>query len=119
MTKSPQPRLVEIRAYKLKPASLAAFHATVLERAVPLLRDWGTEVVSFGPSEHEADCYYLVRAYDDLPDLQRRQAEFYGSDAWRSGPREAVVGLIESYLNTVLWLSPASIEDLQRSNARP
>jgi hypothetical protein len=110
-------RLVEIRSYKLKPASAEAFHAAVVGAAVPMLLRWGTEVVAFGPSAHEADTYFLVRAYDDLADLNARQDAFYGSDEWRSGPREEIVSRIESYLSTVLWLSPESIADLRRANA--
>ena len=108
-------RLVEIRSYKLKAGGTSAFHNAVVTAAVPLLREWGTDVVAFGPSPHEADTYYLIRCYASLEDLQARQDAFYGSDAWRKGPRESIVSLIESYLNTVLWLSPASIEDLRQS----
>ena len=34
-------RLVEIRSYKLKPGSRAAFHAAAVSAAVPLLHKWG------------------------------------------------------------------------------
>ncbi|NRF66997.1 NIPSNAP family protein [Aquincola sp. S2] len=109
-------RLVEVRSYQLKPGTQAAFHAQVLQQAVPLLRDWATDVVAFGPSAHAADSYHLVRAYDDLADLQARQDAFYGSRAWLQGPREAILAHIESYLSSVLWLSPESVEDLRGSN---
>ena len=108
-------RLVEIRSYKLKPGAAAAFGEVVENEAVPMLRAWGTSVVAHGASAHEADTYYLIRAYDDLADLQQRQDAFYGSDAWKRGPRAAIVDKIETFLSTVLWLSPASIEDLRRS----
>ncbi len=111
-------RLVEIRSYKLEAGATAAFEHAFVSAAVPLLREWGTDVVAFGPSPHEADTYFLIRSYQSLEDLQARQDAFYGSDAWRKGPRASVVSLIESYLNTVLWLSPASIEDLRRSKQR-
>ena len=110
-------RLVEIRSYKLKPNEGPAFHRVVVERAVPLLRQWGTDVVAYGASAHESDTYFLVRSYADLADLQSRQEAFYGSDAWRTGPREAVVGKIESYLSTVLWLSQPAIDNLRLLNA--
>jgi len=110
-------RLVEIRSYKLKPGVSAEFHATVKAFAVPMLLRWGAQVVAFGPSAHEADTYFLVRAYADLADLNAQQDAFYGSEEWRTGPRQAIVSRIESYLSTVLWLSPESIDDLRRSNA--
>jgi len=110
-------RLIEIRAYKLKPGSTAEFHAVVSTQAVPMLREWGTDVVSFGPSAHEADTYFLVRSYESLEDLNARQDAFYGSEAWRSGPREAVIGKIETYLSTVLWLSEAGVASMRELNA--
>jgi len=112
-------RLVEIRSYKLKPGALASFHAAMAGVAVPMLRQWHTDVVAFGPSAHESDTYFLVRAYADLDDLNARQDAFYGSDAWRSGPRESVISLIDTFLNTVLWLSPQAVDDLRRLNAAP
>ncbi len=109
-------RLIEIRSYKLNPGTADGFHAAVFSTAVPMLRRWGTDVVAFGPG-HEPDTYVLVRAYDNLADLNQRQDAFYGSDEWRDGPREPIVSRIESYLSTVLYLSPESIDDLRRSNA--
>lgn len=113
------PRLIEIRSYRLKPGTTAAFHEVVTTAALPLLREWGMDVVAHGPSPHEADRYFLVRAFADLQDLKDQEERFYGSPAWRQGPREAVVSRIEDYLDTLLWLSPESIEDLRRSNAAP
>ena len=109
-------RLVEIRSYKLKPGSRAAFHAAALSSAIPLLHQWKMDVVAFGPSPHDPDAYFLIRAYADLADLQAQQDAFYGSDAWKNGPRAAIVPLVESYLNTVLWLSPEAIDDLRKNN---
>lgn len=109
-------RLVEIRSYQLKRGTATEFHAAVDATAVPMLREWGADVVAYGPSEHAPDTYYLIRAYVDIDDLNRRQDAFYGSDEWRNGPREEIVSRIESYLSTVLWMSPEAIEDLRRRN---
>jgi hypothetical protein len=113
----PLKRLVEIRSYKLKPGTAAQFHDAAAVTVVPMLREWGMDVVAFGPSAHEADAYFLIRSYADLADLDAQQDAFYGSAQWRDGPRESIVSRIESYLRTVLWLSPDSVEDLRRSNA--
>jgi hypothetical protein len=110
-------RLIEVRSYKLKPGAGAAFHATVVSSGMPLLLSWSTDVVAFGPSAHEPDTYFLIRAYQDLADRKAKQDAFYGSDAWKKGPREAIVPLVESYLNTVLWLSQEAIDDLRRRNS--
>ncbi|MEK8033530.1 NIPSNAP family protein [Ideonella sp. DXS29W] len=109
------PRLIEIRAYRLHPGESAAFHALVSGTVMPMLQGV-MDVVAFGPSPHEPDGYVLVRAFDDLADLQARQDAFYGSEAWRQGPREGIVSRIASMLNTVLWLSPEAIHDMRRLN---
>jgi hypothetical protein len=110
-------RLIEIRSYVLKPGSATEFHSLVTSTAIPMLREWGMEVVAFGPSGHDPDAYFLVRAYDNLADLKSQQEAFYSSEPWLTGARDAIVSRIESYLDTVLWLSAESIADLRRSNA--
>lgn len=108
-------RLIEIRSYKLKPGTLADFHKVVIDEVMPLLAP-AMDVVAFGPSLHEADCYFLVRAYASLADLQMQQNAFYGSTTWLQGPRAQVLGFVASFLNTVLWLSADAVEELRRNN---
>ena len=112
----PVRRLVEIRAYKLKPGTRAAFHDAVVHRAMPMVRAYGMDVVAHGPVANDEDGYFLVRAFADLAELTAQQDEFYGSTAWREGPREALVSRIESYVDTLLWLTQSSIEDLRAGN---
>ena len=110
-------RLVEIRSYKLKPRSGAAFHELVVTRSLPLLRKWNMEVVAYGPSLDDPDGYFLIRAYDDLEHLRASQQAFYASDDWRNGPRQSIIDLIESDWNAVLWLSCQAIESIRTSTS--
>ena len=109
-------RLLEIRTYRLKPDTLDAFHAAMREHAVPMLRSKGMDVVTYGKSDHEEASYHLVRAYDSREALETGQAAFYGSSEWRDGPRGALVDRIETYLNTLLWLSPEGIDSMRALN---
>ena len=108
--------LVEIRSYKLKANEIDQFHAIVADVVVPMLRSVGMDVVAFGPSAHEPDAYFLVRAFQNLAHLRSEQDVFYGSSAWIQGPRQSIIGKIESFLNALLWLSPDSVRDLRDSN---
>lgn len=110
-------RVLEIRSYRLQPGSRAEFHRLVAEHSVPLLRAWGTDVVRFGPSLHEPDAYYLMRAFDSVDHLEQSQAAFYATPGWRRGPREAVVARILSDANTVLELPEAAIDALRDATA--
>lgn len=110
-------RIVEIRSYNLRQGSGAAFHALVREKSLPLLREWKVDVVAIGPSMHDPDSYLLIRAYDSLEHRQRSQDEFYGSAAWREGPREAIMAFIESYTTVVLEMSDAAVGALRNGLA--
>lgn len=107
-------KLVEIRTYKLKPGAADKFVAA-FDRALPLVRA-SMDVVAFGRSDHEHESFYLIRAYADREQLVEQQDAFYSSDAWRNGPRRPLIDCLEDYLNTLLWLSDESVEDLRFRN---
>lgn len=109
-------RLVEVRAYKLKPGESQAFHEAIVAFAVPMLRRWKTDVVSYGHGMAEEDTYFLIRSYANLDDIKLSQDSFYGSAEWRDGPRNAIVSRIENHLSTVLWLPDTALEAMRRSN---
>jgi hypothetical protein len=90
----------------------------VAQQSVPLQRAAGIDVVAYGPSLHDADSYFLIRAFDSMEHLQRSQDSFYASPAWRQGPRESIVALIESDANAVLRVSAQAIESLRDSSTR-
>jgi hypothetical protein len=112
-------RLVEIRAYRLKPGKRAAFHEAATNRALPMVRAYGMDVVTHGPVPDGDDGYFLVRSFASLAQRTAQEDEFYGSAAWREGPREALVSRIETYVDTLLWMSPAAIGDLRAGNPPP
>jgi quinol monooxygenase YgiN len=109
-------RLLEIRTYRLKPGTLEAFHKAVHERAVPMLRSKGMDVVTYGRSDHEEEAYHLVRAYESREALEAGQARFYGSSEWRDGPRSDLVDRIDTYLNTLLWVSQEAVDSMRTLN---
>ena len=109
-------RLVEIRIYKLHPDTGKHFHDLVLIHSIPLLNAVAMEVVAHGPSLHDPDCYYLMRAFDDAAHLKASEDRFYSSAAWRDGPREKILALIESYWDAVLWLSTEAVAEMKKSH---
>lgn len=108
-------KLVEIRTYKLKPGTAGKFFAA-FQAALPLVRASGMDVVAFGHSDHEHESCYLIRAYADRAQLEAQQAAFYGSASWCNGPRAPIVACLDDYLNTLVWLSEPSLEDLRSHN---
>jgi hypothetical protein len=112
-------RLVEIRAYRLKPGTRADFHAVATNHALPMVRASGMDVVTHGPVLNDDDGYFLVRSFASLAEMTAQEDAFYGSAAWREGPRESLMSRIATYVDTLLWLSPAAIADLRAGNVPP
>ncbi|EFH2845122.1 NIPSNAP family protein [Escherichia coli] len=106
-------RTVEILQYTLRKGTGAAFHAIMQEISVPLHRRHGIDVVSFGNSLHDPDCYYLIRAFDSAEKMAAVLNAFYTSDDWRSGPREDIIRSIETSIKTVINLPLESVEGLR------
>lgn len=109
--------LVEIRSYNLKPGTRAQFDRLVRE-TLPLLAKWKVDVVAYGPSAHDDNSYYLIRAFVSLDARQRSEDAFYGSADWRDGPRERVLALIESYTTVVVTLDAATVDGLRATMRR-
>ena len=109
---------VEIRSYTLKSGTRDAFHSLMTQQALPMLRRGNVDVVACGPSPHDADSYYLIRAYRDIKEREASQDAFYGSDEWRQGPREAILALIDTYTSIVLMLDDAALQALRRTGGR-
>ena len=106
-------RWVEFRAYNLLPGTRDEFHRLVAEESMPLLDRHRMDVVAFGPSLNDEDSYYLIRSFASLEDRKRQEDAFYGSDEWRSGPRQAVVSRIESMTEVVIEMDDATIDGLR------
>lgn len=108
-------KLIEVRTYKLKPGCAERFIDAV-QGVLPMVRASGMDVVTFGRSDHEHESFYLIRAFDSREQLVAQQEAFYGSAAWREGPRQGLVDCLDDYLNTLLWLSAEAVEALRAHN---
>lgn len=110
--------VVEIRSYNLKPGTREAFHQLFLREALPMLKRWKVDVVSYGPSLHDKDSYFLMRAFSGIEERQKSEDAFYGSEEWREGPREAVLAPIDSYTTIVVRLDEVTLTGLRRTGTK-
>ena len=74
---------------------------------------WHTDHRSTDP-----DAYVLIRAYRSVEDRVVSQQAFYGSQAWKSGPREAIVSLIVNDIDVLVWLTSTAVEVLRSERLR-
>ncbi len=106
-------RTVEILQYTLRKGSGASFHAIMQEISVPLHQRHGIDVVSFGHSLHDVDCYYLIRGFDSPESMAAVLDAFYAGTDWRNGPREEIIRSIETSIKTVISLTAESVDGLR------
>jgi hypothetical protein len=105
---------IEIRTLTLKPGKREEFHRLYVERVLPLLKRWNFDVVAHGPSLHDENTYYVIRRYDSLAQREQMEDAYYASDDWRKGPREAMLALIENYIDVVLEVDEVTVQGLRK-----
>jgi hypothetical protein len=106
--------VLEIRTYTLKPGTGERFHQRFERESLPLLRKWKIDVVAYSRSLHDGDAYLLVRAFSTLADRDRKERSFYDSEAWRSGPRGAVLADIDAYNTAVVTVDQMTLDAIRR-----
>ena len=107
--------VVEIRSYNLKSGTREKFHEVFVREALPLLQRWRIDVVAYGGSLHDRDTYFLMRAFTSPGARERSEDAFYGSAEWISGPRAAVLSMIESYTTTVIRVDDQTLGGLRKT----
>lgn len=110
-----QPRVLEVRSYNLKPGTRDRFHQLFLKEALPMLQRWKVDVVGYGASLHDADSYFLMRAFPSVEQRQKSEDAFYGSDEWIKGPRERILADIDSYTTIVIAIDEAALNGLRKA----
>jgi|SRR5215831_4516619 len=94
--------MIEILTLNLKSGTREKFHAIYVVESIPLQKKWNINVVAHGPSLHDENVYYVVRAFKSLEDLQKTEDAFYSSDDWQKGPRTAILSMIENLSTMVI-----------------
>ncbi|AUY01615.1 NIPSNAP family protein [Escherichia coli] len=106
-------KTVEILQYTLHKNAGDAFHTIMQEISVPLHQRHGIDVVAYGNSLHDLDCYYLIRAFESAETMNAVLDAFYACSDWRSGPREDIIRCIETSIKVVINLPSISVDGLR------
>jgi NIPSNAP len=101
----PDADVLDLRTYRLVPGGGAEFDRIARDRALPMLRRFGIDVIGYGPSLEDGDVYYLIRAFPSAARREEQLEAFYGSDEWRQNHRDSVLPLIETYHTVLIRLT--------------
>jgi hypothetical protein len=102
--------IFEILTLDIKPGRRNEFHNVYVTQSVPLLKKWNFNLVAYGPSLHDVNSYYVIRRFKNLEDREKSEDAFYSSDDWKSGPRDAIMGLVEHFAYAVV--SPETLKKM-------
>ena len=109
--------ILELRTYRVARGRVEEFVALMNDEAVPLLAAAGIDVVrvcaSLDPRDGDPRDACLIRAFASEDARAHAESEFYGSAAWREGPRDRVLALIESFHTVILAVSVEAVEALR------
>jgi len=111
--------LLDVRLYQIKSGKRQEFDALVREETIPLARRYGHAVVDFGPSIHDEDSYYLIRAFTTDEERRRALEGLYGSEEWLRDYDQRVMSFIESYQTVVFPTSPEAVRLLIEASREP
>jgi hypothetical protein len=95
-------KVIEILTLDIKPGRRDEFHKRYVTKSVPRLKKWNFNLVAYGPSLHDADSYFVIRAFESLEDRQVSEDAFYSSDDWKQGPRDAILELVDHFAYAVV-----------------
>jgi hypothetical protein len=110
---NPVHKFVEIRTYNIEPGQRDEFHVRMHEGMLPLLKKQAVDVVACRASPQDECSYYLIRAYDSIDHSKQSQETLYDSRAWKEGPREALLELIDSYMSIIIEMDEVTIQGLR------
>lgn len=109
--------IIEFRTYRLTPGTGEEFVRVMKQESEPLQAAMGIEVLDTGVSliaEQGHTEAYLIRAFADLSTYKQLEDDFYASAAWRDGPRETIMSMIESYHTIVLEADEKAVAALDK-----
>lgn len=104
--------VLEILTIKIKRGLRELFREVYIRESLPLQKKWKLKVLFHGRSLHDNDTYVVIRLFESLTDHELRTGDFYASDDWRTGPREALLNMIENISTAMVdWTNLAEATD--------
>lgn len=111
-------QIIEILLYKLKPGTGEEFFEVMQNVSVPLHQENGIDVIWHGQSMHDSDGYGLIRGFENMEEMEEAQSAFYASEAWKAGPREAIIACIETATKIVIPMNADAVKGLREQGCR-
>jgi hypothetical protein len=92
-----EPRVVEMRTYRVKPGKRAEFLEIFRTRSMPAHREIGMKIIGPFPSIEDPDVFFFMRGFPDLASRQPMKDAFYEGALWKGELEAKLMPMIEKY----------------------
>ena len=92
-----EPRVIEMRTYRIKPGKRAEFLEIFRTRSMPAHREIGMKIIGPFPSIEDPDVFFFMRGFPDLASRQPMKDAFYEGPLWKGELEAKLMPMIEKY----------------------
>jgi hypothetical protein len=89
--------IVEMRTYKTKPGCRSHFLEIFRTKSVPAHAKIGMKIRGPFLSVEDADTFFFMRGFPDLPSREVMKAKFYEGTLWKQELEPVVMPMLEKY----------------------
>ncbi len=89
--------IIEMRTYKTKPGKRTEFLEIFRTRSVPAHAEIGMKILGPFLSIEDADSFFFMRGFPDLPSREPMKAKFYEGKLWKDELESLLMPMLEKY----------------------
>jgi len=89
--------IIEMRTYKTKPGCRANFLAVFRSKSLPAHAEIGMKILGPFLSVEDAEVFFFMRGFPDLPSREPMKAKFYEGELWKSELESILMPMLDKY----------------------
>ena len=104
-------QFLELRIYKIHHGLRDRFAVSMRAILLPLFERHGMNIIHHGPSAHDKDSYFLIRAFQSAADRKEKLEDAFSESEWLARYESSIMDMID-YTGTALVPATELIESL-------
>ena len=89
--------IIEMRTYTTRPGKRSEFLEIFRTRSIPAHDEIGMKILGPFLSVEDADTFFFMRGFPDLPSREPMKAQFYEGSLWKDELENVVMPMLERY----------------------
>jgi hypothetical protein len=89
--------IIEMRTYKTKPGKRTEFIEIFRIKSIPAHSEIGMKIIGPFLSIEDADTFFFMRGFPDLPSREPMKAKFYEGELWKRELENILMPMLEKY----------------------